>query len=352
MKDVINVGTVSGGGAIGIWAWRSVMGLHNSGYPLKMIGGSSTGCIVAYLYAKGFFDEAEALYKPTYFNNARNIFEPGIAKIEDGKIKFDFWQAFLKVFKIKNVKSLMTNKGLYDTFLALEKKKPQWGDTDMFFNTTSLQTGINTQHVAKAYIGRSEELCKLLVASTSMPGILPWWDTSEYKVSMDGGITEGLPFRPMFMRMDPTRDYRFFNVMCNPIDLLPADQLTNGAQILARTVSVMLNQILKGNLDRTEDKNSVAKIIWPVSDSLEKLLPIFEDLKSMGLTGYSDTLHTEVSTAISVLRQALGYRNMPIFNMIYSGNRNVFEFTPEAYNEMQITAENDIKSILFKLANP
>jgi predicted acylesterase/phospholipase RssA len=323
-EAITDIGTFSGGGANGIWSWTVAMELMNTGYGMEMVGGSSTGCIVAFLYAKGFFEEADQLYRKTYEEGSRNIFEPGIASIKKGKIDINWLKAIPNVFRIRKVKSLMTQNGLYETFMMLQKKKPGW-DMDMFFNTTSLATGLGTQHSVRDYEGRDEELCRALTASTAMPVFLPWWDLEGYKTSMDGGITDGLPFRQMFARMIYGQAYRFWNTMCNPIDMLPANELQNIAQIGGRTLSVMMNKCLTSELGRTQDKNDVAKIIWPITEKLD----------AMGLTNIADEL-----------RGSLGYKYMPIHNIIYTGSRGTFEFTMDSYYEQIETAKKDVKNYL------
>lgn len=331
---MINIGTASGGGAIGAYAYRTIMGLHNSGFPFEMGGGSSTGTIAFYMYCKQFFDEGAKLYPDTYDQFARNIFEPGLAKLDQGKIKINWFKALPKVFNIKSVHSLMTNKGLYEIFLALEKKQPNT-PVPMFFNTVSLKTGKGSQHALSDF-PTPELRAAALTTSCSIPGIFPLRSFGEFELCGDGGITDGLPFRQMFMRMQPGKDYQFFNIMCNPLELMPADQLTNIAQIIGRTVSIMLLEILKGDLERTVDRNEIAKIIWPITDRLEKLIPVIEALED-GLA--ADVLHTELTEAIRILRETLGYRHMPIHNLVYPDHRGVFEFTPESYHEQIASAD-------------
>jgi len=324
-SDIItDISVASGGGALGIWSWRTAMGLHNSGYQFEMIGGSSTGCIVAFLYAKGFFEEAEKLYKLTYDEESRNIFEPGIAKVKKGKLEIAWIKAIANVFRIKHIESLMTNNGLYDTFMILQKKKASF-DIPMFFNTTSLITGEGVQHSSEDFIRKPTDLCAALTASTSMPGILPMWDYASFKSMSDGGLVSPLPLGHMFARMDPNKPYRFWNIMCNPIDILPKEDLDNVAKVAGRAVNIMLNKILRETIGRTEDRNHASKTIWPIA----------EELDTLGLTEIADKL-----------RAALGYKYMPIHNIIYSGTRGVFEFTKESYEEQILTARNDVDKYL------
>lgn len=333
-NNVTDVGTFSGGGANGIWSWSVAMELKSRGYEMEMVGGSSTGCIVAFLYAKEFYEEADKLYRLTYEQGSRNIFEPGIAAIKKGKIDINWLKAIPAVFRIKKVKSLMTNKGLYETFLKLEKMKPGFAKP-MFFNTTSLAAGKGYQHSSEDFKGNPEALAMALTASTSMPGILPWWDVNGFKTLVDGGTTDGLPFSQMFARMEPGRDYQFWNIMCNPIDLLPANELTNAAQILGRSAIVMLNKSMVSELNRTNDKNNVAKVIWPATEEIDKIALELQGEERGKLLAISDTL-----------RKFLGYRYMPIHNLIYSGNRGVFEFTMESYEDQIQTAKRDVEAFL------
>jgi len=338
--SVINVGTISGGGAIGIWAWDTAMNIQRAGYKFEMIGGSSTGALVAYLISKGFFEEAELLYRLTYEQGSRNIFEPGLAKISDGKLTVSWMKILANVFKLKNVPSLMTNKGLYNILFELQKKKPGF-DIPMFFNTVSLQSGKSKQHSSEDFKGRPADLCAAITASTSMPGIMPAQNFGEYKIVVDGGVTNGLPFKEMFQRMEPGKSYRFWNIMCNPIELLPMDELVNAAQIIGRTVTVMLNEILKGDLELTEDRNKTAKIIWPISEELDRLAD----------AGMADEDAKAVRAIANRLRSALGYRNVPIHNINYSGGRGIMEFTMASYNEQRDTSRNDVLKYLDKIKN-
>lgn len=328
------IGTASGGGAIGGFAFRTIMGLHNSGCEMVMGGGASTGTIAMYLYLNEFFEEGATLYPETYDKFGRNIFEPGIAKLDSGKIKIAWGEALKKLFKIKSIQSLMTNEGLYKTFLALEKKRGDRRTKPMFFNTVSLRTGNGTQHDLFS-LPTAEDRAAALTASCSIPGMFPLKKFAGFEFVGDGGITDGLPFAQMFARMQPGESYEFFNIMCNPLQLLEKADLQNIAQIIGRTVSIMLLEILKGDLENTQFRNNIAQIIWPVTDRLEKLIQHAATIK--GATkednDLRDMLHTELMDCVTILRGALGYRYMPIHNLIYPGNRGTFEFTPESYAE-------------------
>lgn len=323
-EDVIDVCTNSGGGANGIWSWTVNNELEDAGYEMEWYGGSSTGALVSFLRAKGLREEGDKLYRLTYEQNAKNIFEPGIAAIKGSKLDINWLKAIPAIFRLRKVKSLMTNKGLYDTLLALQKAKPEF-TKPMFFNTTDLTSGRAVQHSSEDFKGRDEALCMAITASTSMPGIMPWWEFDDYKAAVDGGTVRGLPIDQMFERMERGKAYRFWNIMCNPIDMMPAIELKNAAQIIGRSAGVMLNSNLVSALKRTQDKNEVSKVIWPISDKLE----------AMGLLD----LATE-------LRDKLGYKNMPINNLIYSGSRGVFDFTMESYYEQIETGKKDVKNYL------
>jgi predicted acylesterase/phospholipase RssA len=330
-EDIIDVGTISGGGADGAWAWTATNELADSGYPFEMVGGSSTGCLVAFLIYKGYREEGDRLYKLTYEEGARNIFEPGIGQIKNGKFDVRWLQLVPKVFGLRKVKSLMTQDGLYETLLKLEKRKPGGVLDDMFWNTTSLATAIGTQHAASQYKGKPEEMCRALTASTAMPVILPWWDLEGFKTSMDGGITDGLPFGQMFDRMQPSKAYRFWNIMCNPMDMVPMEDLQNIFQIAGRTLDIVLNAAMVAKLKRTQDKNDVAKVIWPIADEIE----------AAGLPDIANRL-----------RAQLGYKYMPIHNIINPSGRGVVDFTVEAYNEHVSTAKKQVAAYISALTNP
>lgn len=308
--DIVDVFSCSGGGARGIYSFTAANELADRGFDPEWLNGSSTGAITSFLLAKGLREEGERLYKLTYESGSKNIFESDMAQVKDGKMKLAFWGSVSKIFKLKKMKSLMTNRGLYETFLALDKMKPGF-EKQMFFNTAILQTGEAKQHSVLDF-KTSEDLCMALTASTSMPVILPWWNYDGYLFSMDGGTLSPLPVDQTFARMERGKDYRFWNIMCNPEEVVPADNLVNFFQIGGRALDLMLNRILKLQKGRTQDKNYVSKTIWPIAEELER----------RGIQDIAD-----------LLREALGFRNMPIHDLVYPGKRGVFEFTMESYYE-------------------
>lgn len=347
------IGTASGGGAIGGFAFRTIMGLHNSGFEMIMGGGASTGTIAMYLYLNEFFEEGATLYPKTYDEFGRNIFEPGIAKLDSGKIKIAWGEALKRLFNIKSIQSLMTNKGLYETFLALEKKRGDRRVKPMFFNTVSLRKGTGEQHDLFT-LPTAEDRAAALTASCSIPGMFPLKKFAGFDFMGDGGITDGLPFAQMFARMKPGQDYEFFNIMCNPLQLLEKADLQNIAQIIGRTVSILLLEILKGDLQNTEFRNNIAKIIWPLTDRLEKLLTHVKLISadSEQELAVRDMIYKEIEDSIRILRETLGYKYMPIHNLIYPGNRGTFEFTPESYDEQIRDADRLVAEFVASQGSP
>lgn len=331
--EIIDVAICSGGGANGYWQWRTLMELHEAGYRPKMITGTSTGCLTAFLYAKGLFTEGELLYKETYSNDAKNISKSGIAEIKNGKIKVHWFKLIPKIFRANRISSLMDNEPLYDILLKLDKQYPGF-HIPFGFHYASLQTGKSIASFADEF-DTPEERCKAIVASTTMPIIWKLKDavrslSASYRSLGDGGILDGLPLNIMIDKMIPGKKYRAWSLECNKIDLVEDNDLNNIFKIAGRLIQMFLNEIFKGDLQRTLDRNKIAI----------KTDPLIDELYSKGETELADRFSA-----------AIGFRYIPVHRLTYPGDRGVFDFTLDAFNEHAKLAKDTVREYLQQKIN-
>jgi len=319
LNHVIDVAVGSGGGANGFWQWRTLQALVKSGYKPQIVAGTSTGCLTMFLYAKGLHDEAEELYHEVYFDNARLISKPGIAKIKNGKLDVNWFKLALNLPRAGRITSLMDNTPLYEVILSLCKKKPSW-ECDFLFNYVDMKTGLVVNNSATDFGTNFEALASAITSSTTMPGIWPL-----NKERGDGGMRDGVPTDLMWSKLDPTKDYRLWELRCNKYDPAPAEDLDNIFKIAGRTLQILLNEVLRGDIARTQDRNATMIKLWP----------IIEELRAADLHHFADKL-----------MEVFVYRVIPIHTITYSGNRGVFEFTREAYDEMALTADSDVSAYI------
>lgn len=308
--NVENLYILSGGGARFGWQFHTLNLLSQAGYKPSMIGCTSTGTIGSFMWSKGLIQEAYDLCKDVYKNNASLITKPGIAKIKNGKLQINWLTALTQfTFNRKKIVSLMDNSPLTETLTKLSRKKPGF-TIPFFFNTVSLETGKLIEYSSTEF-DSEEELIKGLVASTSIPGVWPLIKsirstTRSNKFLGDGGIVEGSPLGAMFDRMQPNKNYRIIVLNCNKVELTSTEDLNVITEIIGRTASIALNEILRNDLDMTLYRNKMA-------------------LK------YGETI---------------GQKYIPIHIVEYSGIRGVFEFTEDSLNEQLITAKEDVSKFL------
>jgi len=122
----------------------------------------------------------------------------------------------------------------------------------------------------------------------------------------DGGVREGTGLAKLFDEMDPAYDYRIFVLSCNRKGMVETEKLDNLAEIGARTIQIMMDEALINDLDLTLYKNKIA---------LE-------------------------------YGEKIGRKYVPIYNIEYSGNRSVMDFTEESFNEQILTARQDFERFL------
>lgn len=304
----IKVAVCSGGGANGFWEWCFLNFLRLHGITFEMICGTSTGTLVAYLYSKGLYALGDMLFEKTYHSNASNIFAPGICKLKNGKLVFNFKSIF-QIGRQFKAPYLLDNKPLYDLLLSIEKEHPEY-KIPFFWNTVSMQTGKVIRSTVSDF-DTPEDRIKSIVASTAIPGVFPLQDMIKSIFGFqrhvgDGGMRDGLPINQMVDMMDPEKDYEMTVLSINKVEMASTDSLAGFFQRIGRALFIMFNEILDGDLERTRDRNKVARLYG----------------------------------------EKPGYKNIPLKHVEYDGSRGVFEFTPEAYEDHIAVAGKGVLSYM------
>ena len=334
-SDIEDIFVLSGGGARGLYQFHVVQLLTELGYKPKMLIGTSAGTLNSFAIAKGLIKETYALYDVVGKTNGAPITKPLIAKITDQGLKPDkeailstllkginIWDAPKLIFKksreklfqqllqnASNIKSLMSNEPLIETVTKLHELKSTF-DIPFFLNVVSLTTGKLVQ-LSPDDFDNPNELIKAVVASTTIPII--WQDiptfktkTNQYFRLADSGLRESSPLAGLFDQMRPDKYYRIWVINCNRREMVDDNELDNLLQIGGRMASIMLNELLITDLQRTIEINELA---LKFGDKISK-------------------------------------RYVPINIIEYSGNRGVFDFNEASFAEQLITAKEDVSKFL------
>lgn len=305
-QEVETVVVCSGGGAMGWWQWCLLL-LIASKYKIAMICGCSAGSINTWAFSKGFREQMRALYKEAFYNNARNVFKPGIASLKNGKLDMNWFKALPKIiFSMKKIKSLMTNEPLLESLRKLDESKAGREIEQVWWNAVNMRTGRLVNFEPGDFNDKENEL-KSVVASTTIPVLLPLVDKVETKSGTqvqlgDGGLREGAPLGLMWSKLDPRKRYRIIVLSCNNLSMAEREDLDNVMKVLGRVAMIFLNEGLDNDLGRTQDRNEEAR-------------------------RYGEELS--------------GRTYAPIHVVEYTGKHGSFSFTPEAFDEMEITARLD-----------
>lgn len=331
--DTANLFVLSGGGALYAWQYNALCGLADAGLKPAMLGSTSTGTIGSFMFSKGLIQEAHDLCDEVYSTNAKAITKPGIASIQNGKIKINWLKALTQLAFNKNkIVSLMDNQPLIDTLTRIDTQHPGFG-IPIFYNRIDMKTG-KLDECSTLQPMEQRERIESLVASTSIPVVWPLtggrWG--------DGGLREGTPLSAMFARTQPGKKYRIIVISCNDDEMKESDDLSRIDKIAVRTGSISLNETLINDLGRTQDRNKVAKA---VSEHNTGLKSIFDKHKDMPTELLMDLLSLS-----SNLNNALPYNHAPIYLIKYKGPSSTFSFTPESLKEQRISARQTVSEFL------
>jgi hypothetical protein len=194
----------------------------------------------------------------------------------------------------------MDNTPLKQTIMDLLNKGKAGKRCPFTFNRVSLYSG-KLDRVVASEITDKEKYAEALVASTSIPGLWSGWDNF-----YDGGIREGTGLAALFDEIDPAFRYRIFVLSCNKRGMVPSEDLNNLAEIIGRTIKIMMDESSENDLSLTLYKNQIAKEYG----------------------------------------EKIGRRIVPIHIIEYSGQRSVMDFTEESFQEQVLTARQDIETYL------
>lgn len=261
-SDIETVVVCSGGGGLGLWQWTVLMGLAKH-YKISMICGTSAGTLNAFGFAKGLYVQITQLYEEVFKQNAKQIFKGGLVQLKKGKLDISWLKLVPKVlFQAKKIKALMGNGPLTETLKNLHAINPSFR-IPFAFNCVDLQSGSVVRFSPDDFTDE-ENLLKAVTASTTIPVLLPPISNvvskkGTFQNLIDGGLRDGSPLGQMFDMMIPGKRYRIIVINCNSVDMQPDDELKNIGQIASRTAEIALNEILKGDLEKTQLINEQLK---------------------------------------------------------------------------------------------
>lgn len=307
--DIETVVVCSGGGALGFWQWTVLMGLAKR-YKISMICGTSAGTLNAFGFAKGLYKEIAQLYGDVFKQNAKQIFKGGLAELKKGKLDLKWLKLIPKIiFQGKKIKALMSNEPLTETLRSLHKINPKFEIT-FGFNCVDLQSGKVVRFTPDDF-NDEESMLRAVTASTTIPVLLPpvtkvVSKKGTFQNLIDGGLRDGSPLGQMFDMMLPGKKYRVIVINCNSVDMIADDELKNIGQIASRTAGIALNEILKGDLEKTQLIN--------------------EGLKDN--PGKDGKIYA------------------PIYIIEYKGDRGTFDFSEGAYIDQYNSGVNDVRQFI------
>jgi len=330
-QDYEELVVFSGGGAGGVGQWEHYKHWCRLGFKGSQFGGTSAGCLNALFAARGLHELADTYYAKTYDGTAATVFGSELMQIRDGRLKLDpaalkdtilkginIWDA-PKLFSkrgqkaltqqlfsnVLGIQSLLNNKPLLAAVKeVLSTTAPQY--LPFRFNVVNMITGLVERHEASDFQD-IDMLALAIVASTTIPVVLPLvpgYNTKQgsFKQLGDGGLRDGSPVGQMLKSLDPTKRQRITVFNINRREISTAKELGSMITVAGRTLQILLNEVLIGDLENVLERNKIARMYG----------------------------------------EQEGYRHVPIRIIEASHNRSVFDFTRESYDEQVLTAPGDV----------
>lgn len=237
---------LSGGGVRGIAHAGVLKALEENNIKVDIIGGSSSGGIVASLYAMG--------YTPHKIYNIFKKYANDIISISSGPL-------------ISGITSMMgrkkgkfigfkTGKSLEDSFLDLSKANGMEKMTDikMPLVIPAVDIGESVEYVFTNYIPKENKdnikyitnipICRAIRATSSFPAVFCPCDFESHKF-LDGGVLDNVPVS----EVKKQGANKVIAVMFEPDDL---DESSNVMDIAMRTIDIMGSKLAKNNLDKSD----------------------------------------------------------------------------------------------------
>lgn len=324
----------SGGGAGWIWQWDVYKQCLAYGLKPAMVGGTSAGALTAMFAHRNLISIGDQYMASAYDGSAGNVFGPELARLENGKMIIDRNAVKKQLLKginafdliklvtkkgqdkllgqlrdnIMEVRSFMNNKPLLSA-IKTTLAAPFESEIPFLFNTLDMITGQGVENAADQF-DNVDELAYAILASTNIPVFLPLvpgYKTKDgsYKQLADGGLRAGSPVSQMFERIDPRKNQAIIVLNINRREIATVSEVNSLVQVAGRSVQIMLNEILLGDLAVTLERNKAAQRY-----------------------GESE-----------------GYKYVPIYLCEASHSRGVFDFSPESALEQKRVAPTDFDNM-------
>lgn len=190
---------IAGGGLKCVAQIGALKALDELGIKFDMVSGTSSGSMIASMYAMGCtFEEMEELIKKYYKKFTKfdltklskgviSFLKSGIAKI-DGVINTKELQILLKEVAIEKGINLMSDVKLPISIIAVDTITAK----EVIFTSKIFQSDINNEYI---YIDDAP-IDVAIRASTAFPGLFPTCNYREYNL-IDGGTKNNLPTEPL-----------------------------------------------------------------------------------------------------------------------------------------------------------
>lgn len=299
----------SGGGARGVWQW-DLYNLLKPPFNIVSVSGTSTGSLTAMAAALNVpYEYMNRVYKEVCSTDAKDIFEPNILKLKDGKLKKRFFKLLGNLNL--NFDGFMRINPLIKTIERILTEFPVW-HYEYYFSFVDLRTGATITCSPSDFDSRSE-LARGIAASCAIPGLVePIRDlktkTATYACCVDGGVREGFPLRGVFnyVKQDEYALHQIIGLGCNAKEMTPEEDLKGIVKILGATAYNALNETMLGDIESAQLVNAL--------------------VRSDAETGNK--------------------KEVPIVLFYYKGGRGTLEFTPDAWAAMKVTARDDFDQIV------
>lgn len=190
---------IAGGGLKCVAQIGALKALDELGIKFDMVSGTSSGSMIASMYAMGCtFEEMEELIKNYYkkftkfdltklSKGAISFLRSGVAKI-DGVINTKELQLLLKEVAKKKEIDLMSDVKLPISIVAVDTITAK----EVVFTSKIFQSDLNNEYI---YIDDAP-IDIAIRASTAFPGLFPTCNYKEYNL-IDGGTKNNLPTEPL-----------------------------------------------------------------------------------------------------------------------------------------------------------
>lgn len=335
VDDYENFVVFSGGGAGGIGQWETYKHWLDEGNVGHQFGGTSAGCLNAMFASRGLVKEADGYYAKTYDGTASDVFGPELCNLANGKLVpnlnairdtvlkglnvWDFPKLVTKNGQKKllaqlasnamGIQSLLNNKPLLASVKEI-LELPCADPKPFLFNMVNMVTGGVIRAEASEF-PNNDSLATGIIASTNIPCVLPLvpvvsTSSTEYKLIGDGGLRDGSPIGQMLKRLDPDKKQRVVVFNINKREMTPVEDLNNIFKVAARSLEILMNEVLMGDLDVLLERNKTALMYG----------------------------------------ERPGYKYVEVLFVESSHNRKAFDFTKESYDEQVATAAKDLKNAL------